>query len=162
LSLSDDLTSHKECPCVKHIGRIELGVALAALALALIAGLYLVITTFAQKQECYGIQNTKIVCHPLTPDNLGPTAARLTVSLGIVLVLYAGGALSAWGQQRAQQPDARLTAYLALVTCALTILGFTLPALAGVGFFFVPSTLLMLVAALIGLPALLRARKPTS
>jgi hypothetical protein len=158
----DDFTSQKECPCVKHIGRIELGVALTALALALIAGLYLVITTFAQKQACYGIQNTRIVCHPLTPDNAAPTAARLTVSLGIVLLLYAGGALSAWGQQRAQQPDARLTAYLALVTCALTTLGFTLPALAGVGFFFVPSTLLMLVAALIGLPALLRARKPAS
>jgi hypothetical protein len=153
---SDEIISHKEHALVKHIGRIELGVALAALALALVAGLYLVITTIAQKQTCYGIQSAKIVCHPLSPDD----AARLTVSLGIVLLLYAGGVLSAWGQLRAQQPDSRVTAYLALVTCALVTLGFTLPALAGVGFFFVPSTALMLAAALIGLPALLRARKP--
>jgi hypothetical protein len=151
----------KELALVNRISRIELGTAVASVALALIAGIYLSFTTFAESEACYGISHRKIVCHPLAPNSVeaAQTATRLAVSLSIVLVLYIGGALAARWQTRTQQADARVTAYMALVTCAVTVLAFTLPAIGGVGFFFVPATLLLVAAAVCGLFALLRARR---
>lgn len=140
---------------MKRALRIELIAASAALALALVAGLYLIITAFVQHESCYGIQYPKIQCQPVTGQNLAQTAARVAVALSVVLVLYAGGALAAWAQRRAEKPDSRLTAYMALVTCALTALGVTLPAVSGVGYFFLPSTILILAAAVAGLPPLI-------
>jgi hypothetical protein len=154
---------------LKRINQVEVGAALAALLIALIAGTYLVVTTFAEHETCYGISASKILCHPITGDTLAQTSARIAIVLSIVIVLYAAGAAAAWWQSRTQQSDARSTAYMALVTCALTVLAITLPALAGVGIFFLPSSLLLLIAALVGLPALLQAKrqgasdaKPTS
>jgi len=144
---------------VDRYSRIELGTALSAAALAAVAGLYLVITTIVQHETCYGISNARIVCHPLEGQDAAQAAARIAVTLSIVLVLYAGGALAARWQIRTRQKDARLTAYMALVTCALTVLGLTLPAISGVGFFFLPSTLLLLAAAGVGLFTLLQANR---
>lgn len=154
---------------MKHLPRIEVGLALAGLALALIAGLWLVILTFAQHETCYGMQYPQIKCQSITAANVPATAARLALSLSIVLALYVAGALCAWAQSRAVKPDSRLTAYMALTTCALTNLGLTLAASAGVGYFFVPSTVLLLLAPIAGLPPLIatyraaaRARKTTA
>ncbi|MFI5273178.1 MAG: hypothetical protein ACHQ4H_09135 [Ktedonobacterales bacterium] len=140
---------------MKHLPRIELLLALAALALALIAGLYLVITTFAQHQTCYGISADNIKCHAITGDNLAQTAARVAVSLSTVLAIFLAGALCAWAQGRARKPDSRLTAYMGMLTCALIALGITLPAVSGVGFFFIPSTVLILLASLAGIHPLI-------
>lgn len=144
----------------KRINQVEVGVALAALLIALIAGIYLVVTTFAEHETCYGISASKILCHPLTSDTLAQTSARIAIVLSIVIVLYAAGAAAAWWQSRAQQSDARSTAYMALVTSALTALAITLPAIGGVGIFFLPSSLLLVIAAVVGLPALLQAKQP--
>lgn len=140
---------------MKYLPRIELALTLAALALALIAGIFLTVTTLAQHETCYGISADKIVCHPITANNVGGTLARLALVLSIVLALYVAGALAAWGQGRAVKPDSRLTAYMALLTCAVTNLGVTLPALNGVGFFFVPATIVLLLAPIAGLPPLI-------
>lgn len=141
--------------------RIELGTALVALALALAAGIYLTATTFAAHETCYGISNTRIQCHPLTTDAVGPTVARLVVSLSIVMILYVGGALGAWWQTRASAPDARSTAFGLLGTCAVTVLALTVSAIDGVGFFFVPSAVVLTLAGIAGLFALLKSRKAT-
>lgn len=143
----------------KRMNQVEIGVALVALIVALLAGVYLVITTFAAHETCYGISASKVLCHPLTGDTLAQTSARIAIVLSIVIVLYAAGTAAAWWQARTQQPDARSTAYMALVTCALTVLAITLPALEGVGIFFLPSSLLLIVAAVVGLPALFQAKK---
>jgi hypothetical protein len=146
----------KESLGVKHLPRIELVLALASLALALVAGLTLVVLTFVQHETCYGMQYPQIKCQPITAANVPQTAARLAVSLSVVLALYIVGALCAWAQGRAVKPDSRLTAYMALTTCALTNLGVTLPAIAGVGYFFVPSTIILLLASVAGLPPLIQ------
>lgn len=143
----------------RRLYQVELGVALASVVVALIASIYLAITTFAAHETCYGISASKILCHPITGDTLAQTSARIALVLSIVLVLYAAGAAAAWGQSRARHSDARTTAYMALVTCAVTVLAITLPALEGVGIFFLPASVLLLVAALVGLPALLQANR---
>lgn len=140
---------------MKSLSRLEVVLALAALALALVAGLVLAILTFVQHETCYGMQYPHIQCQPITAANVPQTAARLAVSLSIVLFLYAVSALCAWAQGRAVKPDSRLTAFMGLTTCALTNLGVTLPAIPGVGFFFVPSTILLLLAMCAGLPPLI-------
>lgn len=131
--------------------RIELGAVIAAFVLAIAAGLYLVITTFLANETCYGMSNTKIVCHPLTGAEVTQTGERMVVVLGTVWALYAGSLAAAWWQSRAREPGARSTAYLALVTCAVTVVSITIPAISGVGFFFVPSTVVLAVATLVGL-----------
>ena len=139
--------------------RIESYTSIASVVLAMIAGLYLVITTFAENETCYGISGTKIECHALTGANAAQTAARLVTILSMVLVLYVFAALAAFWQGRTHQSDARVTAYMALVTCSVTVLAMTWAAFYGVGFFFLPSTILILAATISGLFALLQAPK---
>lgn len=144
--------------------RIEIGTAIAALVLAMGAGIYLAYTTFTENEVCYGISNRKIICQHLTPGSLEAAQAggRLFVVLSIVLSLYAASVLGAWWQGRAQDPSARTTAYLVLVTCTATVIGMTLPAISGTGFFFLPSMLVLVVSAIVGLFARLKQRAPAS
>jgi hypothetical protein len=144
---------------VNRYARIEFYTACASVVLALLAGLYLVITTFAGNETCYGISGTKIECHAITSANATATIARLVTVLSMVLVLYALAALAARWQGRTHQSDARMTAYMALVTCSVTVLAMTGAAFYGPGFFFMPSTLLVVVATISGLIALLQAPK---
>lgn len=134
-----------------RIARIEIGAVIASLVLAVAAGLYLVITTFAANETCYGISNAKIVCHPLSAVDAAQTGARIVFVLGTVWALFAASLAAAWWQSRAREPGARSTAYLVLVTCAVTVVSITIPAISGVGFFFVPSTVVLAAAAVIGL-----------
>jgi hypothetical protein len=141
---------------VNRYARVELYTASASVVLAVLAGLYLVITTFAENETCYGISGAKIECHAITSANAAATVARLVTVLSMVLVLYALAALAARWQGRTRQSDARVTAYMTLVTCSVTVLVMTSAAFYGVGFFFMPSTLLTVVAAVSGLFALLQ------
>lgn len=143
---------------MNRTARIEIGTVLAAFVLAIAAGLYLVITTFLANETCYGISNAKIVCHPLTGADIAPTGARMVVVLGTVWSLFAGSLLAAWWQGRTREPGARSVAYLVLVTCAVTVVSITIPAISGVGFFFVPSTLVLAAAAIVGLVAWWRSQ----
>jgi len=144
---------------VNRYARIESYTSIASVVLAVIAGLYLVITTFAENETCYGISGAKIQCHALTSSNAAQTAARLVTVLSMVLVLYVFAALAVFWQRRTRQSDARVTAYMALVTCSVTVLAMTWAAFSGVGFFFLPSTLLILAATISGLFALRQAPK---
>lgn len=144
---------------LKRISQVEVCLALAAFVVALVAGVYLAITTFVEQETCYGIRASKIVCHPLSGQTLAQTSARVMIVLSIVVVLYAAGVAAAWWQARTLQSDARTTAYMALVTCAVTVLAIALPALEGVGIFFLPGCVLLLAAAAVGLPALLGANR---
>jgi hypothetical protein len=155
-------TNKKELGLVNRYARIELYSAGASVILAVLAGLYLVITTFAQNETCYGINGTKIECHAISSANAAQTAGRLVTVLSMVLVLYILAALAALWQGRTQHGDARVTAYMALVTCSVTVLAMTWAAFEGVGFFFLPSTLLIVVATVSGLIALLQAPKDTA
>ncbi|MGO8951258.1 MAG: hypothetical protein ACLQUY_27105 [Ktedonobacterales bacterium] len=144
---------------MNRYGRIELYTAIASAVLAVVAGAYLVITTFAENETCYGISGVKIECHTINTSNAAATVGRLVTVLSMVLVLYAFGALAALWQGHTRQSDARVTAYMALVTCSLTVLAMTWAALYGVGFFFLPSTMLIVIATISGLIALLQAPK---
>lgn len=148
---------------MNRIGRIELGAAVAGLALALAASVFLVVTTFADNESCYGLSGTKVVCQHLnTPQDAAQAAARIVVVLGIVIVLYVGSTLAAWWQQRASESSARWTAYMTHVTCAVTVLAITLPTIEGTGFFFLPGTLLVVASAILGIFALLQANRSSS
>lgn len=145
----------------ERYGLIEFLTAALALALALVAGVYLAVMTYGQSEACYGMVSGKILCKKLAPgsQDLAQAAARTALVLSIVIVLYAIGAAAAWWQNRTAAPDARSTAYMILVTSAITLMAITLPALGGPGFYFVPSTLLTAIAAVVGLFQLLRARQ---
>ncbi len=144
---------------MNRYARIESYTSIASVVLAVIAGLYLLITTFAENETCYGISGAKIECHALSTANAAQTTARLVTILSMVLVLYIFAALAAYWQGRTRQSDARVTAYMAQVTCSVTVLAMTWAAFYGVGFFFLPSALLILAATISGLFALLQAPK---
>lgn len=149
---------------MKQFGRyglMEFLTAAVALALALIVGVYLAVMTYGQGEACYGMVSGKVLCKKLAPgsQDLVQAAGRTALVLSVVIVLYGIVVAAAWWQNRTVAADARSTAYMILVTCAVTLLAITLPALGGPGFYFVPSTLLTLVAAVAGLFQLLRARQ---
>lgn len=148
----------------ERFGLLEFLTAAAAVALSLIAGVYLAVMTYGQGEACYGMVSGKLLCKKLTPGSadLAQAAARTALVLSIVIVLYAVGAAAAWWQNRTAAADARSTAYMILVTSAVTILAVTLPAIGGPGFYFLPSTVLTGVAAVFGLVHLLRVRQPVA
>jgi hypothetical protein len=145
----------------ERYGLLEFLTAAAALALSLIAGVYLAVMTYGQGEACYGMVSGKLLCKKLAPgsEDLAQAAARTALVLSIVIVLYAVGAAAAWWQNRATASDARSTAYMIVVTSAITLLAITLPALGGPGFYFLPSTALTVIAAVFGLFHLMRARQ---
>jgi hypothetical protein len=142
---------------VNRLARIEIGLALASLALAILASLYLVISMFGAHEVCYGISSRAILCNPLKPGTAeyAQVAGRLLFVILTLLVLYVGGALGAWWHQRAKEPSARSAALGLLCACAFFLLGVTIPAVSGAGFFLIPSTTLMAAAAVLGLVGLL-------
>ena len=146
---------------MSRILRMELYAAIAAVGLALIAGIYLAISTFAAHEACYGMVAGKLTCQTLVPGTLeyAQAAGRAAIVLSTVLFLYAVGTLAAWWQTRTKDPAARTTAYMLLVTCTLTDIAITMPAIGGVGFYFVPSAILAVVCCALGLVALLQARR---
>lgn len=138
---------------MKRIPRAETLLALVAAVLAAVASLYLVVTLYAQHEVCYGIRARALLCTHLTPQSFPLTAARTVVVLGTLALLYGGALIGAWFHERAREPSARGAALGLLCTCAVLLLTLTAPAIGGPGFFLIPSTLLMLVAAGLGLYA---------
>lgn len=138
---------------MNRLARAETWLALVALALAVLACLYLMISFFGSNEVCYGISSRSVLCTQLKPgtDEYTQTAGRLLFVLVTVLVLYAGAALGAWGHERAKEPSAHSASLGLLCACTFFILGLTIPAVSGPGFFLVPSTALVSVASIIGL-----------
>jgi len=130
----------------------------ASLALAVLASLYLIISTFGANEVCYGISSRSVLCTPLKPGTADYAQAteRLLFVVVTVIVLFAGATLGAWGHQRAKEPSARSAALGLLCFCAFFILGLTVPAISGAGFFLIPATALVSAAAIIGLVRLLQ------
>lgn len=143
---------------MNRLARTETWLAVAALALAVVASLYLVISMFGANEICYGISSRSVLCTPLTPgtDEYAQVTGRLLFVLVTVILLYAGSALGALGHERAKEPSARSASLGLLCTCAFFILGLTIPAVSGAGFFLIPSTTLVSVASIIGLFRLLQ------
>ncbi len=142
--------------------RIEQVSAWAAAICAALAGLALAILTFVAHEACYGMSNAHPVCTAITADNFLGVAQTTGVILVTVLTFYVAAAFATRWQARTRHSDARVTAYMALVTSAITILAFTLPAGGGSGFFFLPAMLLLIVATGAGLPALIHANQDPS
>ncbi|HKV84937.1 MAG TPA: hypothetical protein VJN88_10300 [Ktedonobacterales bacterium] len=145
----------------ERFGLIEFLTTVVALALSLVAAIYLAVMTYGQSEACYGMVSGKLLCKKLAPgsQDLAQAAARTSLVLSIVIVLYAVGVAAAWWQNRATAPDARTTAYMIVVTSAVTVFAITLPAVGGPGFYFIPSTLLTMGAAVVGLFHVLRMRR---
>lgn len=143
---------------MNRLARTETWLALAALVLAVLASLYLVISLFGANEVCYGISSRSVLCTPLKPGSAeyAQVGGRLLFVLVVVLVLFAGGALGAWGHERAKEPSARSASLGLLCACAFFILGLTIPAISGAGFFLIPSTTLVSIAAILGLVRLLQ------
>lgn len=135
-----------------RLQRLQIGLAAAALLLTALVGLFFIAQMLVENEACYGVRAIKNPCEPASPQSVG----RLLLVIAIVLALFAGGWLAARGQQRAQEPSARTAALMAMVTCTLILLGVTLSSLEGAGLYFLPSTLLLLAAAIIGIIILVR------
>jgi hypothetical protein len=132
---------------MKRLAQIELGAALAAAALALVASLYFLVALLGERRVCYGMRADKLLCQAVT----FATAERFALVVVTVLAFFAGGAAGAWFHQRAKDAAGRGVALGILCTCAVFAVCMVVPALNGPGLFLLPSTLLLAVAAAIGL-----------
>ncbi len=131
---------------MSRLGQAQVGLALAAVVAALLSSIYLAVSVFVERQACYGVQSGKNPCARVDAGVI----VNLVVVLGIVLALYAGAALLALAQQRAADPSARTNALMFLVLLTLLIMGMTLSALAGPGFYLLPALILLVAAVLVG------------
>jgi hypothetical protein len=132
---------------MKRLARIEIGLAAAAAGLALVASIYFIVALLGQRQVCYGMRADKLLCQSVSFQ----TAERLALVVVTVLAFFIGGAVGAWFHQRAKENSARGVSLGLLVTCAIFVFCMTIPALSGPGLFLLPSMLLLLTSAAIGL-----------
>jgi magnesium-transporting ATPase (P-type) len=142
------------------IGRAETILALVSFVLSLLASGYLLISLFGAHEICYGVSNQALLCKPVAPSSVefAQQSARVMFVLSTVLVLFLVALLAAWWQHHTKEPSNRSVACGVLVTSTFLIVAMTVPAIAGAGFFLVPATVLMTVAAVLGLVSLLRSR----
>jgi hypothetical protein len=131
------------------LGRVQLGLSLAAFVAALVSSIYLAASVLVQQEACYGVKAGKNPCAALGPQVL----LNLVLVLAIVLAMYAGAVLLSLGQQRAADPFARMTAMMFLILLALLIMGMTLSASSGPGFYLLPALALLIAAVLVGVAA---------
>ena len=129
-----------------RLQRLQIGLAAAALLLTALVGLVFIAQVLVENEACYGVSAVNNPCEPASPASSG----RLLLVIAIVLALFAGGWLTARGQQRAAEPSARTASLMFLVTCTVIVLAITLSSLGGAGLYFLPSALLLLAAAFIG------------
>ena len=141
---------------MSRIARAQIILAAVATGLALLVSLYFAIQLFTSDQVCYGLRSGALACQASQPSNALLIAVRAGVVVVLVLALYAGCALGSWWQHTVAEPSARSAAFGLMLTCVVLLLTATLPALAGPGFFFAPSTLLVTVAAVLGIYAQIR------
>ena len=143
---------------LEPIARTEIILALAACVLSLVASGYLLISLFGAHEICYGVSNQALLCKPVAPSSLefAQQSARVVFVLSTVIVLFLAAALGAWWQHHTKEPSNRSVACGLLVTCAFLIIAITVPAISGAGFYLAPATILMAVAAVLGLVVLIR------
>jgi hypothetical protein len=141
---------------MSSLGRIQIGLALAAFLAAFLSSIYLAASVLVEREACYGVQAVKNPCVALSPQVM----VNLVVVLLIVLALYAGACLLALGQQRAADPFARTTALMFLILLTFLIMGMTLSALAGPGFYLLPALMLLAASLLVGIAAQVLGNRP--
>jgi hypothetical protein len=131
---------------MRRISGAERILAYVTVGLAAVTFAYLFFMLLSEHETCYGMQANKLLCQPV--DTMA--AARGAIVLLFPGVLFVGGAFSALWQSHARTPDSRNVAFGLLVTCTLLLIGIVTPAMAGAGFFLLPATLVMVVAAIVG------------
>ena len=131
---------------LSRLARAERIVTLIALALGVLAAIYLMVTLLSEHEVCYGMQANSLLCKPV---DAGAAGWALLILL-YPAVLLAAAAAGAWWQTRAVDPGAQSTAYGLLVTSALVLIGIVLPAVATAGFFLAPATIAITVAGVLG------------
>lgn len=146
------------------IARAETILALASFALSLLASGYLLVSLFGAHEICYGVSNQAMLCKPIAPNSVefAQQSARVAFVLSTVLVLFLAAALAAWWQHHTKEPSNRSVAYGLLATCAFLIVAITIPAISGAGFYLAPATILIAIAAVLGLVALIRGGRATA
>ncbi len=143
---------------MSRLGRIQIGLALAAFLAAFLSSVYLAASVLVQRQACYGVRPVKNPCATLDAQ----VVLRLVLVLAIVLAFYAGAALLALAQQRAADPFARTTALMFLILLTLLIMGMTLSALAGPGLYLLPALVLLVASLLVGIAMQVLGSRPGS
>ena len=138
---------------LEPIARVQTILALVSFVLCVLASAYLLISLFGAHEICYGVSNQTMLCKPIAPSSIefAQQAARIAFVLSTVVVLFLAATLSAWWQHHTAEPSNRSVACGVLVTCAFLIIAITVPAISGAGFYLAPATLLISVAAILGL-----------
>ncbi len=133
-------------PATDKVTRAEIILAYLSLALAAVAMVYLIISGLIEHEACYGVSAAHIQCQAIDPN----AAARILVVLTYLAPLYAGAVLAMRWQTRAQDSFARNTAFGLMATCVILLLSLISAAMAGPGFFLLPSAVVLFVAAILG------------
>jgi uncharacterized membrane protein len=124
----------------------QVRLAQAALALSGIVGVYFLAQVLFTREACYGVAAINNPCESLTAGSF----LRLIFVVGTMALLFAG----AWGSARAQQTtpiaDNRFTFLMSMIFCTVILVGVTLSALGGPGFYYLPATLVLVVATILG------------
>jgi magnesium-transporting ATPase (P-type) len=143
------------------IARTQTILALVSFVLCLLASAYLLISLFGAHEICYGVSNQAVLCKPIAPSSVefAQQSARIVFVLSTIVVLFLAATLSAWWQHHTPEPSNRSVACGVLVTCAFLIVAITVPAISGAGFYLVPATILISVAAVLGLVTLIRGSR---
>lgn len=143
---------------LEPIARTQTILALVSFVLCLLASAYLLISLFGAHEICYGVSNQAVLCKPIAPSSLefAQQSARVAFVLSTVIVLFLAATLSAWWQHHTAEPSNRSVACGVLVTCAFLIVAITVPAIGGAGFYLAPATILISIAAVLGLYIFIR------
>lgn len=138
--------------------RVQTILALVSFVLCLVAGGYLLISLFDAHEICYGMSSQALLCKPIAPSSVefAQQAGRIAFVLSTVVVLFLAATLSAWWQHHTPEPSNRSVACGVQVTCAFLIVAITLPAISGAGFYLLPATILITIAAVLSLFTLIR------
>ena len=143
---------------LEPIARVQTILALVSFVLCVLASAYLLISLFGAHEICYGVSNQAVLCKPIAPSSLefAQQSARVAFVLSTVIVLFLAATLSAWWQHHTAEPSNRSVACGVLVTCAFLIVAITVPAIGGAGFYLAPATILISIAAVLGLYIFIR------
>jgi hypothetical protein len=145
LSPSEPASPASAAP-LSRLARAERIVTLIALALGVLAAIYLMVTLSTEHEVCYGMQANSLICRPV---DAGAAGWALLILL-YPAVLLAAAAAGAWWQTRAVEPSAQSTAYGLLASSVVVLIGIVLPAAATAGFFLAPATIAMTIVGILG------------
>lgn len=146
------------------VARIQTILALIAFVLCLLASGYLLVSLFGAHEICYGMSSKAMLCKPIAPNSVefAQQSARVAFVLSTVIVLFLAAALAVWWQHHTLESSNRSVAAGVQVTCAFLIVAMTLPAIAGAGFYLMPATILIVIAAVLSLVTLVRTSRNTA